>query len=391
MSTHVRATVAGALLALGVTACAGTAHPDPDQLTPYRDRITDEARASDEALLARWEARLVALDGAPVDQIRYGVAEGWLIAAHQQYADNDPSWLAAASLDSARAAITRLEEDRAARVGPSGLSSPRRDSAERDLGLSQVGVRMAGANASVVAICRAPWYRTWSDSLLARAHRLMLAPPIVTPPPVVPSAIVSTGQSTQPVAAVGPAPMPTAGEVAVVAHEVHFAVNSWQIGASSQSELNLLAVLLERYPGVLAELKGFADPRGNAEYNLMLSQHRAEAVRDYLVAKGVARGHVLVGYRAIAASSADSSYEKYAHDRIVEVSLVGADGLPITLEAQDRDLQVETGRSKVAPSTRPKVRHRAAPRPVTAPGSASGTAAGATPGTPSGTAPPTQH
>jgi len=394
------------LLALGVTACAGVSHPNPDQLTPYRDRITDEARASDNALLERWEARLVALDGAAVDQIRYGVAEGWLIAAHQQYADNDPSGLAAASLDSARAAILQLEEDHDRHVAVQGLSMPRRDSAGRDLGMSQVATRMAGATASAVAICRAPWYRAWSDTLIVRARQLMLPTAIITPAraPAAPSLAIMPRAS----APSAPAAMPTASEVAVVAHGVHFAVNSWAISESSRPELNRLAMLLVHYVGVRAELHGSADPRGVAEHNLMLSQHRADAVRDYLVGAGVPRGRVLVGYRAIAAASSDATLEKYAEDRVVEITLVGADGLPIRLEQQDRDLQVEQARPHVAPVTTPTVRKRATPGTAnhtgagsrthapasTQTGSGVGAAAGSTPSgatpPPSGSSPP-QH
>jgi hypothetical protein len=88
---------------------------------------------------------------------------------------------------------------------------------------------------------------------------------------------------------------------------------------------------------------------------------------------------VLVGYRAVAAASSDATLEKYAEDRVVEITLVGADGLPIRLDQQDRDLQVEQARPHVAPVTTPTVRKRATP------GTANHTGAGSTTRAPSST------
>jgi len=120
---------------------------------------------------------------------------------------------------------------------------------------------------------------------------------------------------------------------------------------------------------------------------------------------------VLVGYRAVAAASSDATLEKYAEERVVEITLVGADGLPIRLDQQDRDLQVEQARPHVAPVTTPTVRKRATPGTPThtgpragssthAPssthtGSGAGAAAGSTPpgATPpaNGSSPAPQH
>jgi outer membrane protein OmpA-like peptidoglycan-associated protein len=334
-----RALVAAVACAV-CAACAGVSRPNPEQLTAPRDRITDEALASDMSLIDRWQGRLQAAEGG--DQIRYGEADAWLAAARQQYLDKDPTDNAVRSLDSAKATILTLEHDGPTHEG----ASPRRDSAQRDLGRLQVTMQLAGLANSTIAVCRAAWYRALSDSLQAESHRLLIVPVRVDAPVYV-TRVADTAVSVV-ATVIESTPMPTAAEIALVPHSVHFAVSSSAIGVASRTELDRLWALLERYPKVLAELSGFADPRGDAERNLVLSEHRAVSVRDYLVAKGTDPGRVLLGYRAVATTTVDTSLEKYAHDRIVQINLIGTDGLPIKAESQDRDLQVEQARPRAA-------------------------------------------
>jgi outer membrane protein OmpA-like peptidoglycan-associated protein len=46
--------------------------------------------------------------------------------------------------------------------------------------------------------------------------------------------------------------------------------------------------LLRENPSQSAEIHGYTDSRGSATYNLKLSERRAQAVVDYLVAHGIA-------------------------------------------------------------------------------------------------------
>jgi peptidoglycan-associated lipoprotein len=44
-------------------------------------------------------------------------------------------------------------------------------------------------------------------------------------------------------------------------------------------------------------VEGFADPAGSASYNLRLSKHRADAVREYIASKGIDSATVkTIGY-----------------------------------------------------------------------------------------------
>jgi peptidoglycan-associated lipoprotein len=49
---------------------------------------------------------------------------------------------------------------------------------------------------------------------------------------------------------------------------------------------------MKQYPQVNVWVAGNCDERGTEEYNLALGQRRANADRDYLVARGVARGRI---------------------------------------------------------------------------------------------------
>ena len=48
------------------------------------------------------------------------------------------------------------------------------------------------------------------------------------------------------------------------------------------------AASLDKWGDVNIEVAGHTDSRGSDEYNMKLSQRRAEAVRSYLVSKGIA-------------------------------------------------------------------------------------------------------
>ena len=54
----------------------------------------------------------------------------------------------------------------------------------------------------------------------------------------------------------------------------------------------VIASIGQRYAGKQVEVAGFADSRGDAQYNMQLGQERANAVKAYLVEKGMATGSV---------------------------------------------------------------------------------------------------
>lgn len=72
------------------------------------------------------------------------------------------------------------------------------------------------------------------------------------------------------------------------AFPVHFAYDDATVRESDVAALDRFASVVQRhYPGAKITVEGFADPAGSAQYNLALSQRRAEAVRSYVSGKGI--------------------------------------------------------------------------------------------------------
>jgi peptidoglycan-associated lipoprotein len=77
-----------------------------------------------------------------------------------------------------------------------------------------------------------------------------------------------------------------------VGDTVHFALNQYQVQDSDKALLQRQAAWLSKYPNVRVQIEGHCDERGTREYNLALGARRANAVKEYLVAQGVANGRV---------------------------------------------------------------------------------------------------
>jgi outer membrane protein OmpA-like peptidoglycan-associated protein len=73
---------------------------------------------------------------------------------------------------------------------------------------------------------------------------------------------------------------------------VTFARGSSSINPGFQDTLNSVAESLVRYPNSLIDVYGFTDTTGSPATNQRLSEQRAQAVADYLTARGVARSRV---------------------------------------------------------------------------------------------------
>jgi peptidoglycan-associated lipoprotein len=73
---------------------------------------------------------------------------------------------------------------------------------------------------------------------------------------------------------------------------VYFDTDSHDIRGDAMPVLDAQAQWLNRYPAVRVRIEGNADERGTREYNLALGARRANAVRDYLVSRGVASSRI---------------------------------------------------------------------------------------------------
>jgi outer membrane protein OmpA-like peptidoglycan-associated protein len=72
------------------------------------------------------------------------------------------------------------------------------------------------------------------------------------------------------------------------AFPVHFAYDDATVRPADATALDRFArVASKHYPGAKITVEGFADPAGTPQYNLDLSQRRAESVRQYIAGRGI--------------------------------------------------------------------------------------------------------
>lgn len=68
---------------------------------------------------------------------------------------------------------------------------------------------------------------------------------------------------------------------------IQFKTASAQLEQHYKTELDLLATTLRKNPSLTVKLSGYADQRGDSDYNQNLSELRALAVQNYLLEQGV--------------------------------------------------------------------------------------------------------
>ncbi len=73
---------------------------------------------------------------------------------------------------------------------------------------------------------------------------------------------------------------------------VYFDLDRYDIRSDAAPVLDAQAAWLRQYPAVKIRIEGNCDERGTREYNLALGARRANAVRDYLVSRGVAASRI---------------------------------------------------------------------------------------------------
>ena len=66
-----------------------------------------------------------------------------------------------------------------------------------------------------------------------------------------------------------------------------FNFNSFTLKPGAYPELDRVARILKQYPQTRIRVEGHTDSRGTAEYNMKLSQRRADAVANALIQRGV--------------------------------------------------------------------------------------------------------
>ncbi len=108
------------------------------------------------------------------------------------------------------------------------------------------------------------------DPMVAEALALLMGPP----EPPSPSPMVA---ALEPVPAIEP----------IILTDVYFDFDRYEIGADAMTVLEANASQLTRQNGWKLVIEGHCDESGTAQYNYVLGERRAQAVKQYLVDLGV--------------------------------------------------------------------------------------------------------
>ena len=104
---------------------------------------------------------------------------------------------------------------------------------------------------------------------------------------------------------------------------IHFKTKSAEITKDSFSVLDKAVAMLLEYTDVRLEIGGHTDNVGKAEFNMELSQKRAESVKTYLVGKGVQADRLTsVGYGMDKPLTANKTAADKAKNRRTEFTLL---------------------------------------------------------------------
>ena len=77
-----------------------------------------------------------------------------------------------------------------------------------------------------------------------------------------------------------------------IGDRVFFESDSTELSSTAQTTLDKQAEWLNRYNRYSFAIEGHADERGTREYNFALGARRAEAVKNYLISRGVAASRI---------------------------------------------------------------------------------------------------
>ncbi len=102
-----------------------------------------------------------------------------------------------------------------------------------------------------------------------------------------------------------------------------FQVGNALISADSYSELDQVAKMLEDNPRMVIQLEGHTDVKGDPKKNLELSKERVEAVRNYLMSKGVVKTKVKTkAYGGTMPLTRENTEDAHKLNRRVEVRIL---------------------------------------------------------------------
>ena len=137
-------------------------------------------------------------------------------------------------------------------------------------------------------------------------------------------AVVAQAETTTPVAPAEVKPVVNAQKVTLAA-DAYFDYDKSVVKAEGKAKLNDLAAKIANLNLETLVATGHTDSRGTDKYNQALSLRRANAVKAYLVSKGIAADRILVEGKGESelAVSPEKTAADYAANRRVIIEVVG--------------------------------------------------------------------
>lgn len=110
--------------------------------------------------------------------------------------------------------------------------------------------------------------------------------------------------------------------------DVLFDTDKSELRSGAQYTIDKIAAFLAEYSTRKALIEGFTDSTGSTEYNLSLSEHRAEAVRNALASRGIDSNRLMTrGYGVKFPVASNETAEGRQRNRRVEVIISDEEGL----------------------------------------------------------------
>lgn len=116
-----------------------------------------------------------------------------------------------------------------------------------------------------------------------------------------------------------------AGDVGYVftLNNLTFELGQSAISPESFNELDMVVSRLNQFPLMEIQLEGHTDTRGNADQNMNLSQERVDAVKGYIVGKGIQENRIKTrAFGGTKPLSTEDTEEAHASNRRVEVRIL---------------------------------------------------------------------
>ncbi|HQD12108.1 MAG TPA: OmpA family protein, partial [Chitinophagales bacterium] len=131
--------------------------------------------------------------------------------------------------------------------------------------------------------------------------------------------------------------------------DIYYDFDKWNIRSESEKELYKLLGFLQANPDAIVEIASHTDARAPYDYNIKLSQRRAQSVVDWLLSRGidkkrlVAKGYGETKPRNNCTDNVECTEFEHQRNRRTEFSVIGGS---INLKSLERfDMEVDPCKS----------------------------------------------